>query len=219
MSKLLKALALAGAMVSCTSGSVAQPSGAFADAPGGKLWYETCGQGPQTIVLLHDGILHSATWDEAWPTLCKSFRVVRYDRRGYGRSPEAAAAYSEIDDLQAVMRTAAVGHVVLIGASSGGGIALDYTLAHPAQIDRLVLIGPAVPGIPYSPHFTARVNEVFDRMGKGDPLGAIKASWTLAPGHDALAQHVLMLLATNPQDLNHKQLGEPCRRRDPGWRG
>ena len=70
MSKLLKALALAGAMISCTSASAwAQtptPSG-FVDVPGGKLWYETCGSGARTMVLIHDGVMHSVIWDDVWP--------------------------------------------------------------------------------------------------------------------------------------------------------
>ena len=133
MSKSFKALALAGAMIFCASASAMAdtpaPPGAFVDVPGGRLWYETCGSGPKTMVLIHDGVLHSVAWDDVWPTLCRSFRVIRYDRRDYGRSPEAKAPYSPVDDLQAILGAADMKHAVIVGASNGGGLAVDFALA------------------------------------------------------------------------------------------
>ncbi|MGC1302237.1 MAG: alpha/beta hydrolase [Caulobacteraceae bacterium] len=205
MHKVCKALALAGAMISLASTVGAQPTpGGLVEVPGGKLWVESCGAGPRTLVLLHDGVLHSATWDDVWPALCKSFHVIRYDRRGYGRSPEAKAPYSRVDDLQAVMRTQGVGRAVIVGASAGGGLAIDFTLAHPDEVERLVVVGPAVSGLPYSRHFTDRMSELNAQMGRGDMLGALKGSWAMAPGDDANAKRLLALLMASPQDLNHR---------------
>jgi len=61
--------------------------GGFVDVEGSKLYYEECGTGPEAVILLHDGIVHSAVWDDVWPMFCKQFHMIRYDRRGYGRSP------------------------------------------------------------------------------------------------------------------------------------
>ncbi|MGH6908973.1 MAG: alpha/beta fold hydrolase, partial [Phenylobacterium sp.] len=74
------------------------------EVDGGQIYYEACGKGAQAIVLIHDGVINSASFDDMWPILCKDFRVIRYDRRGYGRSPAAKAPYSPQDDLAAVMR-------------------------------------------------------------------------------------------------------------------
>ena len=210
MSKPFKALALAGAMISCAlTPAAAQTPGAFVDVPGGKLWYETCGSGPRAMVLIHDGVLHSVGWDDVWPALCKSFHVIRYDRRGYGRSPEAKAPYSRLDDLQAVMEAGAVKHAVIVGASSGGGLAVDFALAHPEAVDRLVLVGPAVSGIPPSKYFVERQNELQGRMARLDFLGAIKSSWLFAPGDDADAARLLKLVLANLHDLTHKDPAAP----------
>jgi pimeloyl-ACP methyl ester carboxylesterase len=65
--------------------------GRFATVENGRLYYESCGTGSKAIVLFHDGLMHSAAFDEVWPMLCERFRVIRYDRRGYGRSPAVAA--------------------------------------------------------------------------------------------------------------------------------
>ncbi len=213
MSKPFKALALASAMLTLALPAAAQPAqspGAFVDVPGGKLWTETCGSGAQTMVLLHDGMLHSVTWDDVWPGLCKSFHVVRYDRRGYGRSPEAKAPYSPVDDLQAVMRAAGAGHAVIVGASSGGGIAVDFTLAHPDEVDRLVLIGPEVSGLPHSKYFYDRMRELAGPMSLLNPRGAIKSSWQFAPGDDANVDRFLKLLMANLQDVTHKDPAAPA---------
>lgn len=218
MFKPFKALALAGAMISLApmaaaqTGTQAPPAdasnGAFVQVDGGRLWYETCGSGATTIVLLHDGVLHSVVWDGAWPLLCKDYRVVRYDRRGFGRSPEAKAPYSRTADLAAVMAAAGISHAVVVGSSNGGGLAVDFALAHPEAVDRLVLVGPSVTGIPYSQHFVERGQEVGRQLAR-DPLGAIKSSWLLAPGHDADAKLVLRLVMADLHDLTHKDPVRP----------
>lgn len=213
MNRVARALALAGCLLPAAllaSTAAAQPTGGtFVDVPGGKLWYETCGSGPKTMVLLHDGLLDSVVWDDVWPDLCKTFHVVRYDRRGYGRSPEAKAPYSPVEDVAAVMKAAGMDHAVVVGASNGGGIAIDFTLAHPKQVDKLVVIGPEVSGLSHSDHFAARMAEEMAKMAKGDALGAIKSSWELARGDDANAERLLKLLAAAPQDMNHQDPATP----------
>ena len=80
---LLAAFAAAGPDV---QGSNAEPNAGnsgYLDVPGGKIYYEVAGAG-DWIVLVHDGNLHSVTWDEQFPVYAKGYRVVRYDRRGTG---------------------------------------------------------------------------------------------------------------------------------------
>ena len=208
MSKSLKALALAGAVLVLASASAAQTPGSFVDVPGGKLWYETCGSGQQAMILIHDGVLPSTVWDDVWPALCKTFHVIRYDRRGYGRSPEAKAPYSQVEDLQAVMRSAGVGRAVVVGSSNGGGIAIDFTLAHPDEVDRLVLVGPEVSGISHSRYFLERGVELVGRMARGDVRGAIKGSWLFAPGDDANLEKAIQ--KTDPRIAVRQDLAMPA---------
>lgn len=191
MLKCFKALALASVMISCASVAAAQTPGAFVDVPGGKLWYEACGSGPQTMVLIHDGVLPSSAWDDVWPALCKTFHMIRYDRRGYGRSPEATSPYSQVEDLQAVMKAGGAQHAVIVGSSNGGGIAVDFALARPDEVDRLVLVGPEVSGISHSRYFLERGAELVGRMAGGDVRGAVRDSWLLAPGDDDNLEKVI----------------------------
>ncbi len=218
MKRVARALALAGCLLPAAlfaSASPAQPApgafvpGAFVDVPGGKLWYETCGSGSKTLVLLHDGVLHSVVWDDVWPDLCKTFHVVRYDRRGYGRSPEAKAPYSPVEDVAAVMKAAGMDHATIVGASNGGGIAVEFTLAHPRQVDKLVLVGPDVSGFSYSDYFQMRMAEQMAKLASGDLEGAIKGSWVLARGDDANVQRLIALEKASPQDMNHQDPATP----------
>ena len=78
--------------------------GSYLDVENGKIYYEECGTGDEALVLLHDGVVHSAVWNDVWPSLCKEFHTIRYDRRGYGRSPAASGWYAETDDLSALLR-------------------------------------------------------------------------------------------------------------------
>jgi pimeloyl-ACP methyl ester carboxylesterase len=138
-----------------TAASAQSPTG-FVDAPGGgKLWYEARGAG-SPIVFLHDGLVSSTGWDGPFEELAKSFRVIRYDRRGFGRSEPPKGPYSNVDDLQAILETLRIGRAVLVGCSNGSKVAVDYTLAHPDRVEALVLVGPVISGLPYSEHFLRR---------------------------------------------------------------
>src|SRR6185436_14730136 len=60
----------------------------YVEVDDGKLFFELRGNGP-AIVLLHDGLLHRQCWDAQWDLLSENHMVVRYDRRGFGRSSAA----------------------------------------------------------------------------------------------------------------------------------
>jgi 3-oxoadipate enol-lactonase len=118
------------------TGISSTPTGDYLDVGGVKLWYEECGvQNSPSVVLLHDGLLHSITWDGIWPSLCAKYHVVRYDRRGYGRSELTKAPFVPEDDLLKIMRQAHMDRAFIVGNSSGGGLALDFAVAHPQMVE------------------------------------------------------------------------------------
>lgn len=188
----------------------------MADVDGGQLYYETCGSGPQAIVLIHDGVINSASFDDMWPTLCRDFRVLRYDRRGYGKSPAATAPYSPQEDLAAVMRAARFDHASLAGFSFGGGLAVSYALDHPDQVDRLIISGAALNGFQVTRNFTDRITHIMLPMIIGNFDGVVanasKETWIMAPGHDEARAKIAALLKASPQDLRH-QMHDPIK----GW--
>lgn len=189
----------AGCLLAWASLSNAQT---FADTEAGKIAYESCGSGDRAIVLLHDGILHGAAYDDIWPRLCQRFKVVRYDRRGYGATPAATAPFAAVDDVAAVMMAAGVPHATLVGSSAGGGIAIDFALAHPQAVDGLVLAGPWVTGFKPSAGFIARGLKLAALLKMGDLEAAVKDPYILTKSADAERAKVVALLKAHPQNLS-----------------
>jgi 3-oxoadipate enol-lactonase len=98
------------------------------------------------VVLVHAGIADVRMWDPLMPALTVDHRVIRYDLRGYGRSPLPRGSFSHVEDLAAVITALADGPVHLVGASLGGRVALDLALARPALVRSLALLGTVVSG-------------------------------------------------------------------------
>ncbi len=172
----------------------------------GQVSYETCGSGPKAVVLLHDGILDGSAFDAAWPLLCAKARVVRYDRRGYGASPAAVAPYDAVADLDAVMKAAGVQHATLVGSSSGGGVAVDFALAHPRAVDGLVLVGAAVNGFKPTDHFLKRTQTLVTLLSQGRLADAAKDPYILAPGAQAQRAFVVADLTAHPGNFGAAQM-------------
>ncbi len=127
----------------------------YIEVDGGKLYYEMAGKGP-SIVLLHDGMVPCTIWDEQFQWLAKNYRVVRYDRRAYGKSTDPKASYSDIDDLNQVFTQLKIDRAIIFGMSSGGGLAIDFTLKYPGKVRGLVLVGAVVSGYNYTAHMANR---------------------------------------------------------------
>ena len=115
-----------------------------------SLFYEVAGEGP-VLVLIHDGVIHREIWENQFPVFAEEYRVVRYDRRGYGASPVASEPFSDAGDLASLFEHLGIGTAMLMGMSSGGQLAIDFTLAHPDRVDAMVLVGAVVRGSPLYP--------------------------------------------------------------------
>jgi 3-oxoadipate enol-lactonase len=135
---------------------------------GGKLFCESAGKGTN-IVLLHDGMVNNKIWDEQFPLLSKTYRVVRYDRRGYGKSSDPETKYSPISDLNQLFIQLKIDKAIIFGMSSGGRLAIDFTLTYPEKVNGLVLVGAVVSGFGYTSHMNTRGGH-FDPQKISDPV-------------------------------------------------
>jgi len=93
------------------------------------LYYEDYGTG-QPVVLIHGWPLSSRSWEKQVPALLHAgYRVIAYDRRGFGQSSRPAAGYDYdtlADDLHAVMTRLDLRDAALVGFSMGGGEVARY---------------------------------------------------------------------------------------------
>ena len=139
------------------------------------LHYEVVGEG-SPVVLVHAGIADSRMWDPQWETFSRAHRVVRYDLRGFGRSPLAPGRYSPPADLIALLDELALGPATFVGASMGGGISLQVAVARPDLVSALVLVGSGVRGHDWSEHVTQSWEEEEAAFERGDLDAAVEVN-------------------------------------------
>jgi 3-oxoadipate enol-lactonase len=152
-----------------------------------ELHHEVAGEGAP-VVLVHAGICDSRMWDPQWETFARAHRVVRYDMRGFGRSPLATGRYSPPADLIALLDELALGPATLVGASMGGGISLQVAVARPDLVSALVLVGSGVRGHEWSDYVTRSWAEEEAAFERGDLDAAVEVNlrtWVDGPERSA----------------------------------
>ncbi len=114
-----------------------------------ELYYEDHGTG-RPVVLIHGYPLSGHSWEKQEAALLEAgYRVITYDRRGFGRSSQPATGY-DFDtfaaDLATVLEGLELDDVTLVGFSMGAGEVFRYLKAHgSARVRSTVLLGPLGP--------------------------------------------------------------------------
>jgi 3-oxoadipate enol-lactonase len=139
------------------------------------LYAEVAGEGPE-IVLLHEGICDSRMWDPQWEKFTRSHRVLRFDFRGYGRSPLEPGPYAGGRDVIDLLDRYGFERTALVGVSLGGRVALEIALAAPERAAALVLVGSGLPGHEWSEEMKATWEEEEAALRAGDLDAAVEVS-------------------------------------------
>jgi 3-oxoadipate enol-lactonase len=168
------------------------------------LWYIDEGEGPP-VVLLHAGVVDSRIWQPVVPLLRERHRVIRYDQRGYGRSPAWDGPYSPVDDLVWVLDAAGVDRAALVGLSRGGEIAIATALERPARVSALVLVASGIPGYPLAIEATPEQEARWDAAEASGDLATLAEIdmefWAPLGADDELrAMFVANAAASNAED-------------------
>jgi pimeloyl-ACP methyl ester carboxylesterase len=145
--------AVAGALSGAAAGATVNPeepgSAAAAPADGVRLHIDDSGGSGRPVVLIHGWPLSAQAWEPQVSFLRGAgYRVVAYDRRGFGRSekPESGYSYDTLaDDLQRVMDQCGLADVTLVGFSMGGGEVARYISRHGESRLHSVVFASAVP--------------------------------------------------------------------------
>ena len=123
----------------------ARPGRGMAPVNGAELYYEVEGAG-EPLLLLHAGVADSRMWEEQVPAFANSYRVIRCDLRGFGRTEIPPDAFTYHDDVARLLDFLGVDRAHLLGCSFGAQVALDAALAHPRRVQSLILAAPSVGG-------------------------------------------------------------------------
>jgi 3-oxoadipate enol-lactonase len=109
--------------------------------------YRLEGNGPDTIVLLHESGTGIETWDYVVPELIKNHRVLRYDLRGFGLSQLVKTPYTihdETADLREILKLLKISSKVhVVGVAIGGALALAFAADYPELTANVIAISPA----------------------------------------------------------------------------
>ncbi|MFN7966533.1 MAG: alpha/beta hydrolase [Acidobacteriota bacterium] len=169
MRKVFLVVAFAFAMTGCMPTAPVVKTGTI-DLPGTRLAYEQRGDAIHTMVLIHGGLVDRRVWDlQAEPLAAMTGRrVIRYDQRGFGQSTRTPGPYSPVDDLLSLVNTLNVDRAELVGLSVGGQIAIEFALAHPERVEKLVLVSSSVTGMPSNDDPALRPIWVNARQGNVD---------------------------------------------------
>ncbi len=123
-------------------------------------------------------------WDPQWETWRPSHRVLRYDMRGFGRSPIGPGSYSNAGDLLDLLEQQDVRKASLVGVSMGGRVALEVAIARPELVEALVLVGAGLPGHEWSAEMKAADEAEMAALTGGDLDAAVEVilrTWVDGP--------------------------------------
>lgn len=113
----------------------------FLEIRGARLRVRTAGEGP-AVLLIHGWALDLDMWAPQFAALASCYRLIAFDRRGFGLSSGTPGIEDDLADLEALLATIGVDRVAVVGMSQGARVALRWAIGNPARITSLVLDGP-----------------------------------------------------------------------------
>jgi non-heme chloroperoxidase len=120
-----------------------------------EIHYEDHGAG-QPVVLIHGYPLSGRAWDKQIPALLEAgYRVITYDRRGFGQSSQPTTGYDYdtfAADLSTLLEHLDLREAVLVGHSMGTGEVIRYLSSYgSARVAKGVLVSPIPPFLLQTP--------------------------------------------------------------------
>lgn len=119
------------------------------DSDGVSIHYTDSGGDGRPVVLIHGWPLSGASWSEQVPALTEAgYRVLTYDRRGFGESdkPESGYDYDTFAaDTHRLLEELDLSDASLVGFSMGGGEVVRYVGTYGEERLRSVVLAGAIP--------------------------------------------------------------------------
>ena len=150
-----------------------------------RMSVEDAGQG-EPLLMLHAGVADRHMWDRQWDWLSQEMRVIRWDWRGFGETPQVPGPFSYAEDVIAVMDALGIERAGILACSFSGSVAIQIAILRPERVGRLILSGSGIPGYEFSN--PPQVDEMFSRIDRalngGDTeqaLGLLERLWLVGP--------------------------------------
>ena len=180
---------------------------------GSRFYYEEAGVGP-ALVLIHANTLDHRMWDDQFLRFAQRHRVIRYDQRGCGKSPDQPSSpYAHHEDLHALLDHLGVDRARLVGLSIGGGIAINFAIHSPQRVSALVPVDSFLTGYAW-PRTVPLLKEIIDTK-KTDPEAA-KRLWLKLPwfgpalANPAVAERLAEIVHDNSASFFQNHQRDDC---------
>jgi 3-oxoadipate enol-lactonase len=160
----------------------ANGQGRTARINGEDLYYEVQGEGTP-LVLIHGWSLNLRMWDRQVPALSRRFKVIRYDRRGFGKSSGSEDGSWDAADLNALLDHLGLRAAHILGVSQGGRVALQFARIYPDRVLSLTLHGTSAPtglGLPWTGADRPRFDD-WAKLAREQGLDAFRRAWAAHP--------------------------------------
>jgi pimeloyl-ACP methyl ester carboxylesterase len=110
---------------------------------GTALAYERVGRG-RPVVFVPSAKGDRRVWERQVAEFAARYEVIRYDRRGYGRSASGPARRRDAEELAALLDALGVAEAAVVGDRDGGEVGLELAVDQPGRVRALVLADPMV---------------------------------------------------------------------------
>ncbi len=125
--------------------------------------YREQGSGNKTLILVHGNMTSSQHFDILMERLPRDIKVYALDLRGFGGSSYNNPVNHLKDfssDIKEFVDRLSINKFSMLGWSTGGGIAMQYCIDHPEDVDKLILVeSVGISGYP-----------IFKKDDKGQPI-------------------------------------------------
>jgi pimeloyl-ACP methyl ester carboxylesterase len=167
----------------------------YLDVAGARLRFRDDGIG-QAVLLIHGWALDLELWEPQVAALARRYRVIRFDRRGFGLSTGDPSLDCDAEDVLALLDHLGVQRAALVGASQGARVALRVLLAAPERVACLILDGP--PEL-LEPDGVEAPREIpldeYRRLARHGDMAAVRRLWSCHP--------FTQLTSTDPSARRH----------------
>ncbi len=147
----------------------------YATVNGRRFYYEVGGEG-ETVVLLHGSFANADLLEAPATAISSGFRALRLDRRGHGRSSDAADPFplaEEAAEIAQVLDWFSTEKAHLLSHDDASEIALQFALDFPERTLSLALLAPTLEGFDWSEDVRAARKELLAAYAR-DPRAAME---------------------------------------------
>jgi pimeloyl-ACP methyl ester carboxylesterase len=167
----------------------------FLDTRGVRIRFRTAGTGPP-VVFVHGWALDLDMWEPQFETLSDRFRVIAFDRRGFGLSTGSPDIGEDVRDLNALLDELSESAAAIVGMSQGARVALRFALALPARTTCIVLDGAPSERTPADAPDAEVPIAHYRELLRESGIDAVRREWSRHPlmqlhGRDAQATALL----------------------------